>query len=100
MARAYQILGYKTHHGLLEDVMATPWAGIERAAEATWPAVRERGAPPRGAFSREEWDGVWGDRCKLVLSERRSMGWCCSQVLCAWCFDCSCELVGVVFGGC
>ncbi|KAK6955969.1 hypothetical protein Daesc_003616 [Daldinia eschscholtzii] len=35
----YIILGYKTHHGLLEDVIDTPWALIEQAAEATWPKI-------------------------------------------------------------
>ncbi|KAK0625391.1 hypothetical protein B0T17DRAFT_599920 [Bombardia bombarda] len=39
MALTYNVLGFKTHHGLLEDVMDSPWTGIERAAEATWPSV-------------------------------------------------------------
>ena len=66
MARAYQILGYKVHHGLLENMMDSPWAGIEQAAEATWPSVREPGAPPRPPFQRSDWDAVWGSKCKSL----------------------------------
>ncbi|KAI1375875.1 hypothetical protein F4677DRAFT_103565 [Hypoxylon crocopeplum] len=58
MAMAYNILGYKTHHGLLEDVMVSPWALIEQAAEATWPSVP--GATSRPPFTREDWQTIWG----------------------------------------
>ena len=64
MARAYQILGFNAHHGLLEDVTETPWTGIEHAAEATWPYVQESGAPLRPPFQRSDWDAVWGSKCK------------------------------------
>ena len=64
MARAYQILGFKAHHGLLEDVTETPWTDIEHAAEATWPSVREPGAPPIPPFQRSDWDAIWGSKCK------------------------------------
>ncbi|KAL2756624.1 hypothetical protein ACRALDRAFT_2018314 [Sodiomyces alcalophilus JCM 7366] len=61
MALAYQALGYKTHHGLLEDVMETPWSLIERAAEATWPdvpgATQGQRPPPH---TRADWDAIWG----------------------------------------
>ncbi|KAI1121767.1 hypothetical protein F5Y10DRAFT_255620 [Nemania abortiva] len=57
MAEAYKILGYKTHHAL-DDPFGSPWAGVERAAEATWPGVD--GARPRPAFTREDWDALWG----------------------------------------
>lgn len=58
MAHAYKILGYKTHHGLLEDVMDTPWTLIEQAAEATWPSAP--GARPRPPNGRADWDAIWG----------------------------------------
>jgi hypothetical protein len=57
MAEAYRILGYKTHHGL-DDMRGNPWAGLEQAAEATWPTAR--GARPRAPFEREDWDALWG----------------------------------------
>ncbi|MCJ1356770.1 MAG: hypothetical protein MMC33_006766 [Icmadophila ericetorum] len=66
MARAYQILGFKTHHGLLEDVTETPWTGIEQAAEATWPSVCEPGAPLRPPFQRSDWDAIWGFKYDAV----------------------------------
>ncbi|RYP76394.1 hypothetical protein DL771_001833 [Monosporascus sp. 5C6A] len=58
MAQAYAILGYKTHHGLLEGVNDTPWPLIEKAAEATWPSVPD--ARPRPPFQRADWDALWG----------------------------------------
>ncbi|KXX75845.1 hypothetical protein MMYC01_206628 [Madurella mycetomatis] len=64
MAHAYQILGYKTHHGLLEDVTASPWTQLEEAAEATWPSVPE--ARPRPPFQRADWDALWGDKYDAV----------------------------------
>ncbi|KAI0099722.1 hypothetical protein GGR51DRAFT_534906 [Nemania sp. FL0031] len=56
MAEAYEILGYKTHHGL-DSPSDNPWLGVERAAEATWPGVD--GARPRPAFTRDDWDALW-----------------------------------------
>ena len=64
MALAYQILGFNPHHGLLEKMTDTPWPGIERAAEAKWPSVCDRGATTRTPFRREDWDAVWGSKCK------------------------------------
>lgn len=64
MAYAYQILGYKTHHGLLEDVTASPWTQLEQAAEATWPSVPE--ARPRPPFGRADWDALWGDKYDVI----------------------------------
>jgi hypothetical protein len=64
MARAYQILGFKTHHGLLEKVTDTPWAQIEQAAEATWPSAP--GARPREPFTRPDWDALWGSKYDAV----------------------------------
>jgi hypothetical protein len=52
MALAYQILGFKPHHGLLEKVTGKPWTQLEQTAEATWPNVpgarRILLAPPVG----------------------------------------------------
>lgn len=59
MALAYQILGFKTHHGLLESVTDTPWVSLEEAAEATWPSVP--GARSRTRFTRADWDKIWGN---------------------------------------
>lgn len=64
MAQAYQILGYKTHHGLLEDVFDSPWSLIEQAADATWPTVP--GATPRPPYQREDWDAIWGNKYEAV----------------------------------
>ncbi|KAJ5151427.1 uncharacterized protein N7482_010679 [Penicillium canariense] len=64
MARAYQILGYKTHHGLLEKVTDTPWVQLEQAAEATWPSVP--GARPRAPFTCADWDALWGAQYDAV----------------------------------
>jgi hypothetical protein len=82
MARAYQILGFKAHHGLLQDVLLSPWTGIEQAAEATWPAVRSWGSPERPPFQRSDWDALWGDECKLwkwLCVERRLRLRCYAQ---------------------
>jgi hypothetical protein len=59
MARAYQMLGLKTHHGLFEKVTDSPWVPLEQAAEATWPSAP--GARPRAPFTRADWDELWGN---------------------------------------
>ncbi|KAJ5369282.1 uncharacterized protein N7496_009042 [Penicillium cataractarum] len=64
MARAYQILGLKTHHGLLEKVTDTPWVQLEQAAESTWPSTP--GARPRASFTRADWDKLWGEKYDAV----------------------------------
>ncbi|KAJ5662714.1 hypothetical protein N7462_011640 [Penicillium macrosclerotiorum] len=64
MALAYQILGFKTHHGLLEKATDTPWVQIEKAAEATWPSAP--GACPRPPFTRTDWDELWGNKYDAV----------------------------------
>lgn len=64
MARAYQILGFKTHHGLLEKVTDTPWVQLEQAAEATWPSMPN--ARPRDPFTRADWDELWGAKYDAV----------------------------------
>ncbi|KAJ5140661.1 hypothetical protein N7448_004069 [Penicillium atrosanguineum] len=58
MALAYQILGFKTHHGLLEKVTETPWIQLEQAAEATWPNAP--GTRPRKPYTRGDWSALWG----------------------------------------
>jgi hypothetical protein len=64
MARAYQILGFTTHHGLLEKVTDTPWVQLEQAAEATWPSTPN--ARPREPFTRADWDELWGAKYDAV----------------------------------
>lgn len=64
LARAYQILGFKTHHGLLEKVTDTPWVQLEQAAEATWPFTPS--ARPRAPFARADWDELWGNKYDAV----------------------------------
>jgi hypothetical protein len=64
MALAYQILGFKTHHGLLEKVTDTPWVSLEKAAEATWPSAPN--ARPQARFTREDWDELWGNKYDAV----------------------------------
>lgn len=60
MAKAYIALGYRTHHGLLEDVMESPWSLIEHAAEATWPSVPGAPESPHQPYTRSDWDAIWG----------------------------------------
>ncbi|KAI6087607.1 hypothetical protein F4821DRAFT_258665 [Hypoxylon rubiginosum] len=57
MAKAYNILGYRTHHAL-DDSFVTAWDLIEEAAEAKWPHVRNAGG--REPYRRREWDAIWG----------------------------------------
>ncbi|KAH7035915.1 uncharacterized protein B0I36DRAFT_97866 [Microdochium trichocladiopsis] len=73
MATAYQMLGYKVHHGLLEKMFDSPWAELERAAEATYPSILQdppssssssssRPRPrPRPRHTRKDWDELWGN---------------------------------------
>lgn len=65
MARAYDILGLRAHHGLdmgdLPGRGSSQWAAIEEAAEATWLTVPGARRRRRGArFTRAEWDAVFG----------------------------------------
>jgi hypothetical protein len=64
MARAYDILDLRAHHGL--DMPEMPndggmkqWVIIERAAEATWPNVP--GGRPAKRFEREDWDELFSE---------------------------------------
>jgi len=64
MARAYDILDFRAHHGLDMAIMGRKeakrqWAMIERAAEGTWPNVP--GTRPAQRFKREDWDFVFGE---------------------------------------
>ncbi|KAH9892398.1 hypothetical protein F4778DRAFT_750456 [Xylariomycetidae sp. FL2044] len=58
MAKAYEILGLRSHHGL--DLMDLPehWAQLERAADATWPSATAADKPP--LFTRADWDEIFG----------------------------------------
>ena len=66
LATAYQILGFKTHHGLLRPLSTIPWQAIERAAEATWPDIPGAPDPPRPPFTRTDWDALWGQHYDVV----------------------------------
>ncbi|KAF7375556.1 Efflux pump antibiotic resistance protein [Mycena sanguinolenta] len=67
MALAYQILGFTTHHGLVEDILQLPWNAIEQAAEATWPSINTPpGRTPRPPFARADWDALWGSKYQVV----------------------------------
>lgn len=64
MARAYDILGLRAHHGL--DIPLMPvalrlktWALLERAAEGIWPNTPN--ARPSHRFEREDWDEIFGE---------------------------------------
>ncbi|KAK3988756.1 hypothetical protein QBC44DRAFT_328857 [Cladorrhinum sp. PSN332] len=67
-AEAYKLLGYKVHHGLLEDVTETPWAQIEQAAEATWGSSLPLPLfyPPRPPFARQDWDALFGSKYDIA----------------------------------
>ena len=65
MAEAYRILGYRTHHSL-DDFLASPWAELEKAAEAKFPSLAKLpdytygdGSAPRPPLHREDWDHAW-----------------------------------------
>lgn len=60
LARAYQILGFNTYHALFENVMNSPWAMYEKAAEAKWPTVPGAPAQRRPPLERADWDAIWG----------------------------------------
>lgn len=71
MARAYDILGLRSYHGLdmIHREIGEPgsmadWAKLERAAKATWPEARDStpGAKSasKGSFTREDWDDIFG----------------------------------------
>lgn len=66
MARAYDILGFRAHHGL--DMPSLPstkyhaqWALLERAAESTWPDAHGVRFPAPRRFEREDWDKLFGE---------------------------------------
>lgn len=70
MAEAYRTLGYRVHHGL-DDPLGNPWIDLEKAAEATWPALaklpeytyaphNDSGPVPRPPFQREDWERMLG----------------------------------------
>lgn len=72
MARAYDILDFRSYHGLDmihrdvgEPGSMADWAKLERAAQATWPAARDSKQGPqtnsKGPFTREDWDDIFGD---------------------------------------
>ncbi|KAH9909065.1 hypothetical protein F4778DRAFT_211081 [Xylariomycetidae sp. FL2044] len=63
LAAAYQVLGYKTHHGL-DDTLGMPWTQLEEAAEATWPHVPD--ARQRKPFTRSDWDKLWGSEYDIA----------------------------------
>ncbi|KAI1825228.1 hypothetical protein F4861DRAFT_502925 [Xylaria intraflava] len=64
MAKAYQILGYETHHINSENVYSQPWDVVEQAAEATWPSLQ--GARPHPPFKREDWEKLWDPKYEVV----------------------------------
>lgn len=66
MALAYKILGYNTHHGLLESVTETPWPLLVAAADATWPHNPTAPSPPLTPFTRSDWDALWGNKYDAV----------------------------------
>jgi Sulfotransferase domain len=64
IARAYDILGLRAHHGLDLPTLPTTlhlkqWALFERAAEGTWPHAP--GARPSHRFKRQDWDELFGE---------------------------------------
>jgi hypothetical protein len=66
LATAYQILGFKTCHGLFQALEANPWVEIERAAEAKWPDLPGAPSPPRAPWTRADWDALWGRHYDVV----------------------------------
>ncbi|KAJ5289130.1 hypothetical protein N7478_002160 [Penicillium angulare] len=56
MARAYKILGFNAHHGLLESVTDTPWSYLLSAAEAAWHSPN---SPIPTPLTRSDWDKIW-----------------------------------------
>ncbi|KXJ94846.1 hypothetical protein Micbo1qcDRAFT_160152, partial [Microdochium bolleyi] len=65
IARAYERLGYRTHHVPTVNPTKTPWVSIERAAEATWPSVPGV-KPGRPKLTRADWDAAWTTEYDVV----------------------------------
>ncbi|KAI1128788.1 hypothetical protein F5Y10DRAFT_239895 [Nemania abortiva] len=65
MAEAYTILGYKANHFFLVDTTGMKWNKLEQAADATFPTAP--GATPRAAFTRADWDELWGSDYDVVM---------------------------------
>ncbi|KAH7029547.1 uncharacterized protein B0I36DRAFT_325976 [Microdochium trichocladiopsis] len=62
IARAYERLGYKTHHVSTVNPVKTPWVSVEHAAEATWPSIPGLDpSRPRPRYTRADWDAAWGE---------------------------------------
>ncbi|KXJ89101.1 hypothetical protein Micbo1qcDRAFT_165872 [Microdochium bolleyi] len=64
MATAFQMLGYRVHHGLIDKMLDSPWTLLERAAEATYPSLHisstlSPSPPPK--HTRADWDALWGN---------------------------------------
>lgn len=59
MAAAYRLLGLRSHHTLTDMGELRQREVLEEAAEAKWPEVP--GARPRGPFTRQDWDRIFGD---------------------------------------
>ncbi|KAH6618227.1 hypothetical protein B0J18DRAFT_436871 [Chaetomium sp. MPI-SDFR-AT-0129] len=66
MALAYQTLGFKAHHALLEETSDTPWSVLAQAAEATWPGLTGPLSRPRPPYTRQDWDRLWGNDYDVV----------------------------------
>lgn len=61
MAEAYRILGLRSHHGLDLLNLQEQWVQLERAAEAKWPTVPGARRPQQPAFTRADWDKLFGE---------------------------------------
>lgn len=66
MALAYQTLGFKAYHALLQEPFQTPWSLLEQAAEATWPTVTGPTSCPHPPYTRQDWDRLWGNEYDVV----------------------------------
>ncbi|KAF5875247.1 uncharacterized protein Bfra_003700 [Botrytis fragariae] len=58
MKRAYEMLGLRAHHGFEMDSW-DDYAGLELAAEATWPSVPGARKPVPPPFTSADWDRLF-----------------------------------------
>ncbi|RYP62428.1 hypothetical protein DL769_007300 [Monosporascus sp. CRB-8-3] len=58
MVAAYELLGLRSHHTLMDMGDLRQWELLKQAAESKWPSAP--GARPRLPFTPQDWDRIFG----------------------------------------